>query len=580
MRRGVDRPAQALPPTLPGLLDRRTALAPGAPAYVVRDADGPWRPVDWRSFRDRVGAAARGLAARGLRRGDRIAILAPTSLEWDVCQLAALSLGACVVGIDPHYPAELADALIAETGPAILVAGNPELLGRVRPETAGRLRAVALFEGSASGALPWPALAADPAAPPRDDAPDAPALVAFSSGTSGRPKAVTYTHRQVVLACESILDRYADIEEGSTLVCWLPLANLFQRIINFCAMARGGSSWVVPNPRQAAEVARLAAPQVFIAVPRFLEKLWDGMRKKLAESPAPARVMVERALEAARLQVRLEQQGERVPFSLRLTVAAARRTVLRPLRHVLGPRLRYFVSGSAPCPLPILERFAALGLPVYEAYGQSENIVPIAAGAPGASVPGSVGRPLRHNEVRLADDGEVQVRGPGVFDPAVADNARYRGSFTPDGYLATGDLGEWLPGGFLRLTGRKADLWKAPNGRWVSPAAIEGVLGEVPGVEQAVVLPRGPLVGVLVLRTGAPPPDRLRDELTRALEVFPPAERPRGFLLTTRPLSIEGGELTTNLKLRRDAVERRHAAELQALRERITPSTELELAGP
>lgn len=576
----MGRAVPSLPSTLPGLLERRTALAPGAPAYVVPDDGGRWHPVDWRSFRDRVGAAARGLAAGGLRRGDRIAILAPTSLDWDVCQLAALSLGACVVGIDPHYPADLADALVADLRPAILVAGGPELLGRIRPETGATLRAVALFEGSAPGVLPWRSLAAEPAAPPHDCAPGEPALVAFSSGTSGRPKAVTYTHRQVALACEAILDRFADIEEGSTLVCWLPLANLFQRIINFCSMAGGGSSWVVSDPRRAVEVARIAAPQVFIAVPRFLEKLWDGMRKKLADLPAPARVPIERAVEAARLQVRLEQRGERVPFTLRLAAAAARRTILRPLRRVLGSRLRYFVSGSAPCPLPILERFAALGLPVYEAYGQSENVVPIAAGAPGASRPGSVGRPLRHNEVRLAGDGEVQVRGPGVFDPAVADNARYRGSLTPDGYLATGDLGEWLPGGFLRLTGRKADLWKAPNGRWVSPAAIEGALREVPGVEQAVVLPRSPLVGVLVLGGDVPAHDRLRDDVTRALEAFPPGERPRGFLLTTRPLSIEGGELTTNLKLRRDAVERRHAADLEALRERITPATELELAGP
>lgn len=574
------RPTLPLPPTLPGLLGHRVGLTPDAPAYHTVDAAGTWRPTSWKDFAGAVGAAARGLAGLGLRRGDRLAILAPTSLEWDVCQLAALSLGACVVGVDPHYPADLADSLVAELHPAVLVAGGPDLLARIRPETRSRARAAVLFDGAAPDAAPWRALAADPAPAEAACAGDDPALVAFSSGTSGRPKAVTYTHRQVVLACEAILERYADIEEGSALVCWLPLANLFQRMINFCSMAGGGVSYVVGDPRKAVEVARVAAPHVFIAVPRFLEKLWHGIRKRVAEASRPARGLVERALETALLLVRMEQRGERVPFTLRLAVAAARRTVLRPLRRVLGPRLRYVVSGSAPCPAWILERFASIGLPIYEAYGQSENVVPIAAGAPGASLPGSVGRPLRHNDVRLADDGEVQVRGPGVFDPAVADNARYRGALTPDGYLATGDLGEWLPGGFLRLTGRKADLWKAPNGRWVSPAEIEGALREVPGVEQAAVLCRGKLVGVLVLPPGAFSRDRLRDDLRAALDALPAGARPQGFLLTTRPFSIEGGELTTNLKLRRDAIERRHAAELEALRERIAPETELELAGP
>ena len=228
----------------------------------------------------------------------------------------------------------------------------------------------------------------------------------------------------------------------------------------------------------------------------------------------------------------------------------------------------------------ILERFGALGIPILEAYGQSENIIPIAANALDAARPGSVGRPLRYNEVRLAEDGEVQVKGPGVLDPTVGDNARYRASLTEDGYLATGDLGEWLPDGFLRLTGRKTDVFKAPNGRWVAPAAIEGALRQVTGVEQAVVLQRGAILGVLVLDRNPPPPGRMRDEMLRVLADFPRGGRPQGLLLTTRPLTVEGGEQTTNLKLRRDAVERRHAAELDELRKRIMPSTEMELSGP
>lgn len=567
---------RALPPTVPGLLAHRKALTPGSEAFLTADGDG-WRVTSWQGLSNSAGAAARGLAGLGLAHGDRVAVLAPTCLAWECCQLGAMSLGACVVGVDPLYPGDLIDSLLEELDIRVLVVGNPSLLERVGPPVRARMRATILLEGTAPNTVPYGSISAAHASLPSNCAAEDPALVAFSSGTSGRPKAITYTHRQVTVACDAILDRFDDITEGSTLVCWLPLANLFQRMVNFCSMARGGRSYMIGDPRGVVQVAREVRPEVFIAVPRFCEKLWSGIEDKLSTSPPWVREPARRAIEASLALARLELQGARVPVPVRIRGELARRTLLRFLRSVLGSRLRYIISGSAPCPMWIHERFAALGIPIYEAYGQSENTVPIAANAPGACRPGSVGRPLKHNHVRLSDDGEVQVKGPGVFDPSVADNARHRGSITSDGFLATGDLGEWQSGGYLRLTGRKTELFKGPNGRWVSPSLVEGVLRQAPGVEQAVVFGQGAIVGVIVVGDQAPPTRRLREELIGVLSALPPGTRPQGLLVTRRALTVEGGEITTNLKLRREAVARRHAAELERLREAIVPSTELEL---
>ena len=552
------------------------AVSPEAAAYFTADG-GRWRATSWQDLSKNVGALAAGLAELGLDRGDRIAVLAPTSLAWECCQLAAMSLGACVVGVDPLYPRDLVDALLNELDVRVLVVGNPSLLEHVSPSVRAPMRATILLEGSGTETVAYSTLSRRRAAMSLVCEPTDPALVAFSSGTSGRPKAITYTHQQVTLACDAILDRFSDIGEGSTLVCWLPLANLFQRMVNFCSIARGGRSYMVSDPRQVVQVAREVEPDVLIAVPRFCEKLWRGMEDKLANSPWWAREPARRAIDASLALARLELRGSRVPVSVRMRGELARRTLLRFLRSVLGSRLRYIISGSAPCPIWIHERFAALGIPIYEAYGQSENAVPIAANSPRAFHLGSVGKPLKHNHVRISREGEVQVKGPGVFAPDVAGNERYRDSLTNDGFLATGDQGEWQSGGFLRLTGRKGEMFKGPNGRWVAPAVIEGTLRQVPGVEQAVVFGRGAIVGVIVVGDDAPKITGLRQELLGVMSDLPSGTRPQGLLVTKRALTIEGGEITTNLKLRRDAVLRRHAAALDRLCEGIVPSTELEL---
>jgi long-chain acyl-CoA synthetase len=279
----------------------------------------------------------------------------------------------------------------------------------------------------------------------------------------------------------------------------------------------------------------------------------------------------------------------RVPPRTRLFAMLARRTVFKRLRRVVGSNLKYIVSGSAPCPMWLLETFAAIGIPILEAYGQSGNIVPIAANVPSAMKLGTVGRPFKYNEVRLSDEGVVEVRSPGVFHAGLAENQALS-ALTADGYLVTGDLGQFVADGYLKLTGRQSEVFKTANGRWVSANDIEAALRRVHYVEHAGVLIRdgGIILAMLVISAPAyayaranPQPggdldladprvqEAIRGDVTRELGALAPAIWPHGLLLTTRTFSIEGGELTTNFKLRRAAIGRKYDPALTELSRKI-----------
>lgn len=581
--------------TVPALLAKRAALTPGTLAHFTQDAGGAWRPTSWAELAAAIERVAAGLAGLGLVHGERIAILAGASQDWEICQIAALQLGVTVIGIDPYYPAEQVNRIISELKPAALVAGDPSLLQRVDPAVRAQLRFVLMIsDPAANGDVVSLAtlknsdnkvLATRPATPVRGDDP---AIIVFSSGTTGMPKPIVYTHAQVCLACRAILEAFEDIEEGCNLVCWLPLANLFQRIINFCGIVKGAVTYIVNDPRLVMKCVPVANPHVFIAVPRFCERLYAGIQENVSKLPKPIAAMINGGITANVRENSLKAADLPVPLGTRLFAALARRTVLKRVRGSMGSNLKYIVSGSAPCPVWLLDTFAAIGIPILEAYGQSENIVPISANVPSDGKPGTVGRPLKCNEVRLSDEGEVQVRSPGVFHADLAEN-RARPSLTPDGFLATGDLGEFVSGGYLKLTGRQAEVFKTANGRWVSPGDIEAALRRVPYVEQAAVLIRdgGTILAMLVIsapgyaraHANANPgkldlTDRrlqegIRGDLARELATLAPAIWPRGALLTNHFFSIEGGELTTNLKLRRAAIDKKYDSALAGLSREI-----------
>ena len=578
---------------MPGLLARRAALTPSAAAYVTRGSDGVWNTTIWSDFREDVAALSLQFAQHGLVPGARLGILARTSLGWETAQMAALTCGATVAGIDPYYPDALVNELVTQLGLTSLVVEDAETFGRLSETNRNRFKLVVYLSNEAPrDNRDFPTLQKLKALRPRSTAwnplarPGAPALVAFSSGSTGNPKPIMYTHAQVVHACRSILELYPELSPETHLVCWLPLANLFQRMINFCATAKGAVSYIVKDPRHVMDVVPIANPEVFVAVPRFCEKLHAGMMQRIGGRPFIA-PLVERAiawggeLDAAR------SGRSRIPPMKRILASLADRLVLARLRAAMGTKIKFILSGSAPMPPWLVERFCAIGIPVLEAYGVSEDLVPVAANRLAARKAGTVGKPVGDNEVRIASDGEVQVRGCGVFVPTLGDNGASAGALTDDGFLATGDLGSFDEDGFLTLHGRRTEAFKNAQGRWISLAQIEAALRQAPEVEYAAVIRMSGdrLVAVLSLSEhidGAPrgtPPDAgelqrrlgesLREHLSGALSTLPGTMRPVAYLVARAGFTPATGEVTTNLKLRRMAIAEKFAEPLHRLADEI-----------
>lgn len=570
--------AEPAPTTVAERLAQRAAASPSAIAFWHLSDDEDWRAVDWASFAHQVGALRRGLAAAGLRRGDRLALAAPVSLQWELLHHAAMALGVSVVGLDAHDLPQRLAAMAAQAGVQAYAVADPAVLAGLAPAQRQALR---LVVDLGTGDATWPTdlprsavanllaqgAAADAAEPPPARADDE-ATVIYTSGTSGAPKGIAYSHAQLGLAIDAIGEAFHFVGVGGRLLCWLPLSNLFQRVVNLAAVRNGASTWLLADPRQVMDHVAGVAPDVFIGVPRFYEKLHAGLLARIDSLPAPQRALVRWAW---RTGLRMRQQrlaGGAVPPLLALRHRLADALVLRRLRGVMGARLRCLVSGSAPMPKALLDDFEALGWPLLEAYGLSENVLPMAMNRIDDRRAGSVGRPLAGNSIRIGADGIVQVRGPGVFTGYLGEPPG--AGRDVDGFYATGDLGRLDADGFLFLTGRLGDLIKTSTGRRIAPAGIEAVLQTAAGVDQAALFGAGRKMLVAVC-TSAPGSlqgaswDALQTAISEAVGHLPPVERPAGVLVLDRPFSMVDGELTPNLKLRRAAIEQHLAGELDRL---------------
>ena len=563
--------------TITALLADRAARSPTDPAQWERVADGHWEPTTWKALRDQVARLSRGLRDIGVVAGERVAILAAGSSWWDRMHLAVAAARAVVVGLDPHAGGAQLGSQLALTHPVGIVVDHLSALDALSPAARASLRFVVHLspEGGAPQAACGPVvvtpgelarLGERDAGRAWDEArPDDPVWVIFTSGTTGEPKGLLYRHHQVHRAVEAIVGAFDDITEGARLASWLPLSNPFQRIINLSAVARGAQTYYVPDPREVMRHLPAIRPHVFVGVPRFYEKFHAGAQAAL-DHGGPLRSRIARwALRVGERCAACERHGRRAGPFLPLAHRLADALVLRRIRAAFGGELRYLVSGSAPMPPWLLERLHGMGLLVLEAYGLSECIVPVATNRLGAYRFGTVGQAMAGNEIRLAADGELLLRSAGVFEGYLGNSGG--AAVDADGWLATGDFAEIDGDGFVRLVGRKSEVFKTSTGRRVAPAAVEAVLRMVPGVEHAAVFgeARRTLLAVVTVGTDATPTPALRDAALRALRVLPDHLRPAGLVVSRRPLTLDAGELTANLKLRRDHVRRRFAAALDAL---------------
>jgi len=527
----------------------------------------------------------------GVQSGDRVVLMMPTLPVWEYCQLAILGIGGVVVGIDAHDAPENIRHILQTVSPKALFLASAmqiDLLRELFQNTPDII--VTMEPGSYQGSVSFSNLLAVDSevglALPKVEAGNM-ATIIFTSGSTGQPKGIAYTHGQLCLAGEVILSRFPSITEESRLACWLPMSNLFQRIINLCAIMRGAQCYFVESPGDIISRLPEIRPALFIGVPRFFEKLYTGIQTKVANQPWISRQAVHLAWRIGERFHSLRREGGKPPLWLAAAHDLLDTLILRRLRGIMGSELQFMISGSAPMPTWLLEKMHGLGWLVLEAYGISECVVPIAINAPDAYRFGSVGRPLPGNEIRLAEDGELLVRGSGVF------TGYYRGADidTPldaEAFLHTGDFARVDDDGFIWLTGRKSEVFKTSTGRRIAPAPIEAQLKQLAYVEHAVIFGRNRPMPVALLCIN---PDAFPDvpqaspfpvavlqaislDLASACAPLPAYQRPAGVLISRRGLSIIGGGLTSNLKLRRGAIEDQYRSDIEALYQALEDSTQ------
>ncbi|MEV7793253.1 AMP-dependent synthetase/ligase [Streptomyces sp. NPDC087512] len=612
MRDPALAPGAAVPPLTGGLADslfETAARTPALPMLARRSADGSeaWRQVTAAEFRDEVVALAKGLVACGITPGGRVAVLAPTRYEWTVFSYALWTVGAEVVPIYPTSSRDQVEWILRDAGCVAVLVEDEQSVMTVGSVCASlpALRHVWQLDAGALDTLVArgefiPSATVDSLR--RIVLPDTTAVVAYTSGTTGRALGCALSHRSLAATCDTLLAGWGHTvapegEQGAVLA-FLPFSHVYGLMIQSLCV-RGGLL-MAHEPRMTEEALASALrsfrPTYFYAVPSLLERLYKTFLRTAQESGRGA--LFERAAGTARdfaaaLERRRLGRGPGPGFDLRMQHALYERTVYRRLREALGGRVRRATSGGSPLSRELSLFYEGIGVYVHDGYGLTETGGGLTMQPLGREKSGTVGQPLPGTEIRLADDGEILVRGPSLFRGYVGDEAATR-RVLRGGWLATGDLGHLDDEGYLAITGRKKDIIVTSGGKSVVPAPLEERLRMHPLVHQAVVVgDNRPCVGALItldpqflkhwrasLGPGAAgdAPVRearvenaLRDEVARAVAAANSAvsrsESIRVFRVLPEPFDVSNGLLTPSMKLRRDAIVRTYALEIDAMYE-------------
>ena len=496
----------------------------------------------------------------------------PNAIQWEIIQHAVFRMGGVVIGLDLNDSPQRIGDILGRCAPKTLFIDCPARLHQIPPDhlkSFHRVISNQLDDSSISNAricrfddMPLSLQPMDHSAPNASSF----ATVIFTSGTTGRPKALWYTHHQIVTAIRSIANGFADLPDQAHTACWLPLANPFQRIINLCAIASNWISFVVPDPTQIMQTVQAIEPHFFAAVPRFYEKLLQAIEGGIQQKPLWQRALAMWAVGIGRSMAEKSLGGKNIVWHLKWMHRMADALVLGKIRRMMGGQLKYLISGSAPLSKELIAKYRGLGWSILEAYGISENIAPIAMNTPGAARAGSVGRPLPENAIKIADDGEILVQSG-----CLAKNITPKNN---GGYYCTGDIGKLDAQGYLWLAGRKNDIFKLSTGRKIIPQAIEQALAKLDGVEHCIAMGHNRKYVIALLnvptdrwrclkgRQGGE--DRARAYLKRqarmACSHLPRYCQPADILVINDCFSSRTGELTTNNKLRRNAVLSKYAS--------------------
>uniref|UniRef100_A0AAU1M1Y8 Acyl-CoA synthetase n=1 Tax=Streptomyces sp. NBC_00148 TaxID=2903626 RepID=A0AAU1M1Y8_9ACTN len=588
--------------TLPALLLRNAEDHGDLPALSWRAADGGgWTTLTWREVRHETAVLAAGYGALGVERGEQVLMMMGNRHEHWLSDLALGHLGAVPVTVyGTAAPGQIAHIARHSRARVAIVEGERER-ERWEPLLADAtvpLETLVVVEPGATGPhRSYGALRATGERLRSDEAFDKawreiraqdPVTVVYTSGTTGDPKAVPLTHRVVVVNALA-LDRVVELPDHVAHICYLPFAHIAERMLGiYLPVFRASHVHLCADTAAVAATARDLHPAQFFGVPRVWEKLAASVRAALARLPEEQRTAVEAANATAREHVACRERGEEPSAELAAAYREAKDTVLDPLLSLAGfERLVWTASASAPMPLDVVRFWAGFGIVVMDAWGLTETVGVFTTNSPSAFRLGSVGRPLEGLELRIAEDGEILVRGETVFAGYLRADGTVDGALDADGWFATGDIGRVDDDGYLWLTDRKKEMIITSTGKNVSPALVENTLKEHSLIGQALVHGDGHsyLVALLVLDTEVAPAwaaargldgdpagrPEVHAEVARAVEAanarLNRTEQIKRYRLLTQEWGPETGELTPSLKLRRRVIRDRYGDLLDALYE-------------
>jgi long-chain acyl-CoA synthetase len=603
------------PPSVATLFLERVAATPDAEAYrhpvPSASGEGPeeWRPLTWGQASTRVFAIAAGLMDLGVRPEERVAIASSTRVEWILADLGVLCAGAATTTVYPSTNADETAFILADSGSRVLIAEDAAQLAKARdrraelPELA-HVVVLDAADAADAGGDGWvlslddlekrgaayleqhPAAITDSiAAISKDQL----ATLIYTSGTTGRPKGVRLPHD-----CWSYMARAIEatglLSESDVQYLWLPLAHVFGKVLTAGHITTGHVAVVDGRVDKIIENLPVVQPTYMAAVPRIFEKVYNGVAAKARAGGAAKYKIFVWAAEVAREYAKASQNSMRltgtpsVPFGLRTQHALADKLVYGKIREAFGGRLRACISGSAALAPEIGFFFSGAGIHILEGYGLTESSAASFVNLGESYRIGTVGKALPGLEVRIAEDGEIMLRGPGIMQGYHGLPEKTSEVLEPDGWLHTGDIGELSPDGYLKITDRKKDLIKTSGGKYISPAEVEGRFkAECPFVSNVLVVGGGRNFCTALLALDEPTlltwaaehglegrsyadlvgTDEVRELIggyvTRVNENLQRWQQIRQFRVLPRDLDIEHGDLTPSLKLKRPVVEREFA---------------------
>jgi long-chain acyl-CoA synthetase len=585
--------------TLPGLLFEGLKKYPGG-LFASTKRRGKWHDTDIASFRKKVKNFALGLYGLGVRPGDKVSIHSENCVEWLICDLAILSIGAANVPIYSTQPGEQIKYILENSDSVVHIVSTDEMFAETKPliKAIKSVKAVITLQGSSHQKLKTfedvlamgEKLNSDE--PDLFDnlrnsvQPDQLATLIYTSGTTGMPKGVMLTHNNIASNVVASLEKLPiDIEEfhKQRVLSYLPLSHVFERMVDYMYMRMGSRIYYIETIDEIRDDFLYVQPFFMATVPRLLEKIHTGVKVKGQEMSG-----VKKNLYYWAIYLTESYDPENPPRGTdAIKHKIADKLVYSKIRDLFGGNLKGMVSGGAALS-PEVFRFAnAIGLIVVQGYGLTETSPVITVQTPGAMRVGSSGKPLRDVEVKIADDGEILARGPNIMKGYYKNEDQTKEVMTSDGWFKTGDIGKIDEDGYLFITDRKKSMFKLSTGKYVAPQNVENQISGSGFIDQiivigyqrkfcsALIVPSYQNVLKRLKRDGYEPSepynkdekirDLIQQEIDKANKQLSPWETVKKFVLLEEPLTVDSGELTPTMKVKRPVVLEKFKEEIESM---------------